>query len=55
MFTIDDEQGVVYPLTPSMLIYSRKIATTGNDNHFEIISTNETLTRRERYHRTLLK
>ena len=54
-YVCDDEQGVAYPLTPSMLIYCRTIATSGNDNHFEIINTNETLTCRERYHRTLLK
>ena len=54
-YVYDDEQGVAYPLTPSMLIYGRKIATAANDKNFEIISTNEALTRRERYHPTLLK
>ena len=54
-YVYDDEQGISYPLTPSSLIYGRTIATTASDKQYEILSTNQALTRRERYHRTLLK
>ncbi len=54
-YVYDEEQGISYPLTPSSLIYGRTIATTASDKHYDVISTNQTLTRRERYHRTLLK
>ena len=54
-YVYDDEQGISYPLTPSSLIYSRTIATTASDKQYEILSTNQALTRRERYHWTLLK
>ena len=53
-YVYDDEQGISYPLTPSALIYGRTIATTPNDKQLEIISTNQSLTRREKYHRRLL-
>ena len=49
-YVYDDEQGISYPLTPSLLIYGRTIATTSNDKQFEIISTNQSLTWREKYH-----
>ena len=54
-FVYDDERGVSYPLTPSSLLYGRSIAITGNDGHYEIVSTNQSLTRREKHHRMLLK
>jgi hypothetical protein len=54
-FVYDDERGMSYPLTPSSLLYGRSIATTGNDGHYEIVSTNQSLTRREKHHRMLLK
>ena len=54
-YVYDNEQGISYPLTPSSLIHGRTIATTASDKQYEILSTNQALTRRERYHRTLLK
>ena len=49
----DDEGGILYPLTPAELINGRCI-TTYNDNHFEILSTNESLTRKVKHHKHLL-
>ena len=43
-YVYDDLEGVAYPLTPAQLIYGRNLATF-NGKHFEICSTNETLTR----------
>ena len=54
-YLYDDEQGVSYALTPSSLLYGRTIATAGCDRHYDIISTNQALTRREKHHRMLLK
>ena len=54
-YVYDEKQGISYPLTPSSLIYGRTIATAASDKHYDVISTNQTLTRRERYHWTLLK
>ena len=51
----DDEQGISYPLTPSSLIYGRTIATKPNDKQFEVSSTYQALTRRQKYHRRILK
>jgi hypothetical protein len=53
-YLYDDEQGISYPLTPSSLIYGRTIATTPNDRQFEISSTHQSLTRRQKYHKRLL-
>ena len=50
----DNEQGISYPFTPPSLIYGRTIATTLNDKQFEIGSTHQSLTRRQKYHRCLL-
>ena len=49
-YMYDDEEGVSYPLTPADLIYGRRISSTVNDKHFEIVSTNQSLTKRAKYH-----
>ena len=54
-YVYDDLSGVSYPLTPSQLIYGYSTARSPNGRHFEIISTNESLTKRSNYHRQLLK
>ena len=54
-YIYDDEEGISYPLTPSCLLYGRRTTTTPNDSQFEIVSTNESLTRRAQHHKTLLK
>lgn len=50
-----DDQSVSHPLTPSHLINGRKISLLPNDEHFEIISTHNTLTRRQQHHKRLLE
>lgn len=53
-YIYDDCEGVSSPLSPSHLIYGRKLTKTPNSEHFEIVSTNESLTKRIKYHRRLL-
>ena len=53
-YVYDDQEGVSYALTPAHLIYGRQLATSPNASHFEIVSTNKTLTRRARHHKNLL-
>ena len=53
-YVCDDEEGISYPLTPAALIYGRNIATTPNSRQFEVISTNQSLTRRQKYHKRIL-
>ena len=48
----DDTGGVGYTLSPSHLIYGRRITGNPNSSHFEVVSTNETLTKRDRAHNT---
>jgi len=47
----DDQDDVSYTLSPSHLINGRPVTNTLYDSHFEVISTNELLTRRARHHR----
>lgn len=54
-YIYDDEEGVSYPLTPSCLIYGRRIATTPNDCQFEIASINKSLTRRAKHLNRILR
>ena len=53
-YCYDDEGGISYPLTPSELINGRCL-TKLNDRVFEIINTNEALTKKVRYHSNLLR
>ena len=48
----DDEQGIPYALTQP--IYGRQISSAPNDKHYEIISTNQSLTKRAKYHQPVL-
>ena len=50
----DDTDGISYTLSPSHLIYGRKIADRPNDSHFDIVSTHATLTKRYKIQRHLL-
>ena len=45
-FVYDDTEGVSYPLTPSHLINGRRLTSSPSASHFEVISTNQSLTRR---------
>ena len=53
-YVYGDEDGISYPLTPAALIYGRNIATTPNARQFEVVSTIQSLTRRQKYHKRLL-
>ena len=48
-----DDESISYPLTPTHLINFRKINLVSNDEHFEIISTHITATRRQQHHKRL--
>ena len=50
----DDSDGTGYTLSPSHLIYGRRITMNPNDSYFEIISTNKSLTHRSRVQKHLL-
>lgn len=50
----DDQEGLTYALTPSHMIYGRRIANSPNAVHFELTSTYASLTRRMRHHQRLL-
>ena len=54
-YMYDDENSISYPLTPSDLIYGRRISSTPNSAHYEVISTYKSLTRRARHHKSLLQ
>jgi len=51
----DDEESISYPLTPSDLIYGRRITSTPNAAHYELISTNQSLARKSRDHKHVLQ
>ena len=51
----DDQDGVTYTLCPSHLINGRRVTNTPNGGHFEVISTNASLTRKSKHHRHLLQ
>ena len=53
-YVYGDSEGVSYALSPSHLIYGRRITSEPSDSLFEIVSTNESLTRRAKHHRKLL-
>ena len=51
----DDTGGISYTLSPSHLIYGRRVTNNPNSSHFEIISTHEVLTKRARIQSHLLQ
>lgn len=53
-YVYDDEESVSYPLTPSDLIYGRRITMNPNSQHYETMSTYNSLTKRLKHHRHLL-
>ena len=53
-FVYDDEQSISHALTPSHLIYGRQISSVPNDKHYDIVSTNQLLTKRAKYHQRVL-
>ena len=54
-YVYDDTNSISYPLTPSDLVYGRRVTLTPNSAHHEIISTHQSLTRRARHHKNLLQ
>lgn len=55
MYMYDDEESTSYPLTPSDLIHGRRITSTPNAAHYEVISTNQSLTKKSCHHRQVLQ
>ncbi len=53
-YVYDDQNGVSYALSPSDMIYGRRIPPTSNDSHCDIVSTYNTLTKRVKHHFRLL-
>ena len=50
-----DNESISFPLTPSDLIYGRRITSTPNAIHYEVVSTNQSLTKKSRHHRHVLQ
>lgn len=44
-YIYDDIEGIFYPLSPSHLIYGRRIAATPNEEYSDIKSTSDSLTK----------
>ena len=53
-YLYDDQEGISTALSPSHLVYGRKITTMPNSETFEVISTHQSLTRRAKHHKHLL-
>ena len=53
-FVYSDSEGISYALTPAHLLYGRWLVTSPNASHFDVINTNESLTRRTRNQKYLL-
>ena len=54
-YVYDDEESLSYPLTPSQLINGRQITPMPNKGNFEIMSTNNVLTKRAKHQRKVLQ
>ena len=54
-YVYDDVEGTSYALSPAHLIYGRRITGNQNQESYEVVSTHESLTKRARHHRYLLK
>ena len=54
-FVHDDTDDVNYPLTPLHLINGRRLTSSPSASHFEVISTNQSLTRRAKNHGHILE
>ena len=51
----DDSESISFPLSPSHLVYGRRIVNSPKGQYFKVISTNKSLTRKLRHHRKLLE
>jgi hypothetical protein len=54
-YMYDDTESISFPLSPSHLVYGRRITTMPNSEHYEIVSTYKSLTRKAKHHRNLLE
>ena len=54
-YVYDDVESVSFPLSPSHLVYGRRITTMPNSEHYEIQSTYQSLTKKAKHHRNLLQ
>ncbi|XP_078364115.1 uncharacterized protein LOC144648427 [Oculina patagonica] len=54
-YVYDDEESISTPLTPSHLITGRRITYEPNNQHFQVVSVNQTLTKRAKHHQRLLQ
>ena len=53
-FVYDHQEGISYALTTAHLIYGRRLASSPSASHFEVVSTNKSLTKRAKNQRHLL-
>ena len=53
-YIADDQDGISGYLSPSHLIYGRRITAMPNSEIFEVVSTYQSLTKKLKYHRHLL-
>ena len=54
-YVYDDEESVSCALSPSQLIYGRRLGSSPNSQHYEIVSTNASLTKRAKRHKHILQ
>ena len=54
-YVFDDQESVSYALSPSQLLYGRRLTSMPNDEVYEIQSTNRSLTKRARHHRNVMQ
>jgi hypothetical protein len=54
-YVYGDDESISYPLTPSDLIYGRRITTQPNSSYHEVVSTNNSLTKQIRHHKNVLR
>ncbi|XP_065062963.1 uncharacterized protein LOC135689604 [Rhopilema esculentum] len=54
-YVYDDTDGISYPLTPCQLINGRNLSLLPQDRYYEMLSTYEVLSKRAKYHKTLLQ
>ena len=54
-YVYDDTESISFSLTPSHLIYGRRITNMPNSQHYEIVSTYHSLTRKAKHHRKVLE
>ena len=54
-YVYDDTESISFSLTPSHLVYGRRITTMPNSEHYEIVNTYQRLTLRAKHHRNLLE